>query len=792
MLHHLKLTARRLLRHKSFSLINVLGLSIGIAACLLIYLYVHNELTYDGYNQKKDRIARVTATFSSPESNTVLAITPTPLAGTLVRDFPELESAVRIQPAELIFRQQNQPLKEADLCYTEPSIFSIFTFTFLEGSADRALAAPGSIVLTRSFEKKYFGKARGLGQTLTCAGKTYKVTAVVDDRPANSDIPIRALLYKDFSKTTEWVGDGFDVYTFVLFHGKPDLPHFNARLPQVAAKYVQPQLDAAGAKGYRISFEMEMLKDLHFSQGKMEDTPKGNRSFNTIFSALAVFILLLALLNYINLSTTKAMERAKEVGVRKIVGARPFQLMRQFLGESGFLIAIAWLVAIGLVSAGIPVFNRTLDTHLAIKGWGTVIFLLLLFPLVVIGGGLYPAFVLSRFQPVKVLKGRFTGKGKGFSLRKVLTVVQFVIALFMLAGTAIIHQQMSYIAHKDLGADRSQVVSINFPNVGQVQLEGGNDSLLRIRVTSFCAALRHESGIQGLSAGSGMPIEGSALGTTTAWSGGKRREMMCHYFYIDPQFLPLLRISLAAGRNLSDSFTTDKLEAFLVNESFVRMMGWKNPIGQPMEGYDHKGKIVGVVKDFFYTSLHNTIEPAVLVYSSNPTIAALVKTTPQQLPRLGEIWKQFFPDRPFDYYFLDENFMEQYKKDKNTMFLFNAFTALAIFISCLGLYGLVALITIQRTKEIGIRKVLGASLLQLVTLQSKDQVLLIVWAALIAVPLAGIGGQHWLNSYAWHAQLSVWIFVWPVVVILLLALAVTGFQITRTAQANPVESLRIQ
>ncbi|HMI62865.1 MAG TPA: ABC transporter permease, partial [Puia sp.] len=358
MLQHLKLTARRLLRHRSFVLINVLGLSIGIAACILIYLYVRNEVAYDAYNVKKDRIARLTSTFHTPESNVTLSSTPPPLAAAIVRDYPEIDSAVRIQPAETVFRLGNELFKEDDVCYSEQAIFSIFTFDFLEGSATGALTAPGSIVLTRSFEKKYFGKARALGQTLICDGKTCKVTAVIADRPANSNIPIRALLYRDYTKAIDWVNDDFEVNTFVLFRGKPDWKRFTNRLPQLE-KYTRPAMEAAGAKGYGLSFQAEKLDEMHFSTGKLGDTDeKGNRQFNTIFSVLAVFILVIALLNYINLSTTKAIERAKEVGVRKVIGARPFQLVRQFLGESLLLIAIALLVAVGLTAAGIPLINH--------------------------------------------------------------------------------------------------------------------------------------------------------------------------------------------------------------------------------------------------------------------------------------------------------------------------------------------------------------------------------------------------------------------------------------------------
>ncbi|HEY6899985.1 MAG TPA: ABC transporter permease, partial [Puia sp.] len=426
MLNHLKLTVRRLLRHGNITLINMLGLSIGIAACLLIYLYVHNELTYDGYNLKKDRIGRATCTFQSPESDVPLAIAPIPLARTLEKDYPEVEKTAVLQSITAIIRHDNELSKEDDFLYSETPVFDLFTFEFLKGSPNTALKDPGSIVLTRSLEKKYFPNSSALGRTLTCNSHPYKVTAVIADRPANSDIKIGALLYKDFT-SQDWIGD-LSAYVFVLFRGKPDWQGFTKRMSSLS-KYSQPQLDNAGAKGYHEFFQIEPLKDVHYSARKLGDTPKGNRQLNAIFSALALFILLIALLNYINLSTTRAIERAKEVGVRKVIGARPFQLIRQFLGESSFLVAIAWLLAIGLVLVAIPYVNKKLDIHLVFGGWQTIVFLVLLFPILVIGAGLYPAFVLSGFQPIRALKGQRTRSGKGLSLRKVLTVIQFVIAL---------------------------------------------------------------------------------------------------------------------------------------------------------------------------------------------------------------------------------------------------------------------------------------------------------------------------------------------------------------------------
>jgi len=779
----LKTTVRRLLRHKTFSLINILGLSTGIASCLLIYLYVRHELSYDAYHPKADRIARVTSVLRSPESDLVMATSPIVLAASLLKDCPELEAAVRFQDGEFAIRQGSEVTAAEHFYYSEPSVFSIFSFSFIEGSARGALKDPRSIVLTRRVAKKYFGSSPALGKTLLCNGQQYQVTAVIADLPPNSDLPIEGLVSKDFSPATKWAEDDFNTYTFVLFRNKPDLRRFNSRLPAVTGRYTGPELEQAGAKGYSFIFEAEPLREVHFSKGKLVDTPKGNRPFNTIFSALAVFILVIALLNYINLSTAKATERAKEVGVRKAIGARPGQLIRQFLLESSFLMGFAWLLAFGLVAAVIPLFNRMLSTHLSFADPKTILLYLLLFPLTTLLAGAYPAFVLTRFQPVKTLKGSSGASERdprGVSLRKILTVVQFVIALTMLVGTIVLYHQMNYVKHTDTGVDRTQITCMPIPG----------DSANRSVAPAFAQALRHESGIRGVTVGSGIPAEGVAMASTTAYSGAKKREFMCNYFFIDPDFLPMLHISLVAGRNFSDSFRTDPKEGFLVNEAFVKSMGWTSPIGQPLEGNNVKGKVVGVVRNFFYKSLHNTIEPMAMIYRVDPPLAVLVKTSPAELPRLKQLWKEYFPSQPFNYFFLDENFDAQYKKDRETFLLFQLFTGLAICISCLGLYGLVSLITIQRTKEIGIRKVLGATLSHLLLLLSKDLLYLVAWSALIAIPLGALGAHRWLSSYAYHVRMNAWMFAAPVGVLLLLALAVTGYRILRTARANPVAALR--
>lgn len=773
---------RHLLRNKSFSMINILGLSLGIAACLLIYGYVHHQESFDTYHPRADRIARVTSSFSSPESQLHFATSLTMLGKTIKRECPEVENVARIQPSETNVLNGTNLFLEEHFVFSEPSVFSLFQFTFLEGTPASALSNPQSIVLAKSTARKYFGDGKVLGKTLICDKRHYQVSAVIEDRPSNSDIRIDAIMWKDFETNNQWMQDDFESYTFVLFRGRPDFPTLKRQMDTMSARYVQPELNRMDAGQDRVGFDLEMLTDAHFSKGKLIDTPKGSRLFNSIFSTLAIFILLIAILNYINLSTARAERRAKEVAVKKVAGAKPLQLMIQFMGESFILMTIAWLMGFGLAELAIPFFDRLLSSDISLTGWHSLLLFAWVLPLSAILAGAWPAFVLSGFQPIRVLKG-LAVQTRGIGLRKALTVVQFVIALAMLTGTVVIYRQMQYMLHKDLGADRSQVLTVNIP--------GGD--VARKKETAFSKAIEKLSGVSGVSLGSGIPIEGVSVGTISVFgSTSTKKELMTNFFYIDPQFLPLLHIQLAEGRNISESYPTDRKTSYLVNQAFVRAMGWHSGIGQHIGGADQQGKIVGVVKDFFYKSLHNPIEPAVLCYTDSNANAVLVKAPPTVLPRIKSLWNEYYPGERLDYYFLDESFDSQYKDDRMTMSLFNGFTLLAIFISCLGLYGLISLITVRRTREIGIRKVLGASGSGLALLLTREFFMLMGLAALVALPLAGWGLYRWLRTYAYHTSLTVDLFFLPLLTLTVITLTVTGLRIIGTIRANPVDSLRTE
>lgn len=781
--NYLKIAWRHLLKHKGFSFINIFGLALGIGACMIIFLYVHSELTYDLYNVKAGRIARITTRLHTPESDVVIATSPIMLGGTLKRDYPEVESCARLVNAGAKIKFNNDIFSEESFYKTDQNIFSVFTFDFLQGSPTAALQEPHSIVITETLAKKYFGKGIALGKIMICNGEDLRITGIIKDRPANSDMKIDALLSFDFSKTTVWMDD-FDNFTFALFYQKPDLKQFGYKLVDLSRKYIQPELDAGGGPGgagrYKMEFELESLKDVHFSAGKLADMPKGNKQFNYVFSLLAIFILIIALLNYINLSTTKSTERAREVGIRKVSGATQFQLIRQFLFESFFLLTIACLFAVGLIEAALPFFNKLLRTNLSLNGPDWLRFMGIIFFITLLLAGLYPAFVLSAFQPVKVLKGSWRYSIKGVILRKTVTIIQFAIAASLITGTTVIYNQMKYVEQKNLGFNKDELLNIFLPV----------DSVHIGSVKAFQNDLRQRPEVQGITVGGGLIT--ATMSSTITNSEGKRREFMCIYYPVDPKFLSVFQISLAEGRNMSDSLSTDKKEAFLVNEAFLQMMGWKSGIGKSIEGWDHKGKIVGVMKNFYFKSLHDVIEPVVMVYNTFPINTTTVKIKPRDLPVVKDLFKKNLPEVPIDYSFVEEMVAKQYQKDRITMSLFNAFTVLAILVSCLGLYGLVSLITVQRTKEIGVRKVLGASLNQLFSLMTKDFMKMIFWALLIALPVAGIVMNYWLSSYAYHIQLSWWMFILSALSVFFIALIVISREIFKAALTNPVNTLRTE
>ena len=778
--NYLKIALRNLWRNKLYTGLNIGGLAIGLAACLLMALYVDHEFSFDRHHPNADRIVRVTTNLKTPESPFSIASSPMLLAPMLKRDYPEVENAVRFRLTSAVVRVKEKLTSELDVYYADNDVFSVFAYDFLAGNPKKALVNPNSAVVTEKFANKYFGQTNVLNKPVEINKQTYQITGVIADPPSNSDLPISALLSNKFPITTAWLEEDFPAYTFILFKRQPDLANFKKKLAQIATNYVNPELKKSGAEGYSVNFPVELLKDVHYSTGKLADTPKGNKQYSYLFAFLAAFVLTIALLNYINLLTAKATERAKEVGIRKANGARRSQLIRQFLFESFLLSGLALMCAIFLLQIAIPFFNELLTIQLRIT-WPDMLLLSSgTWVVITVLGGFYPAFVLSGYQPVSVLKGKLSSYGQGLWLRRTVIVFQFVLAVGMIAGVLVIHRQLDYMQHYDVGFTKEQILSIYLPD----------DSTARAGAPTFANSLKQRSEIGDVTLGTGLSDGPMTMASTNILTNGKKREVMSNYLFIDDKFLPLLRIKLAEGRNLSGQNKADEKGGFLVNEAFLKLAGWKKGLNQTIEGFGHKGNVVGVVKSFNYRSLHNPVEPLVLVYNTVPANNIMLNLKPADLPVVKTIWQSHYPTYPFEYTFLDESYESKYRKDQLMVMVFNGFTGLTILVSCLGLFGLVTFTTERRTKEIGVRKVLGASVASIVTLLSKDFLKLVLVAIVIASPIVWYAMNYWLQAFAYRIEIQWWMFVLAGLLAVGIAFITLSFQSIKAAMANPVKSLR--
>ena len=776
--NYFKIAMRSLWRHKLYSSINIIGLAVGLAACLLMSLYVRHELTYDGFHTKADRIIRITSFFKTPDEPMAVADSPTLLAPFLNRNYPEVEKAVRFHSVAATIKHKAKLFNEGNVYYADQAVFDVFSYSFVAGSKQQALAQPNTAVLTETLAKKYFGDKDAVGQTLQINKTPYRITGVMADLPSNADLRINILLSRDFSKAKTWIIDDLSVYTYVLLKGTTNLKTLEKKLNIISQRYIQPELNQMGDEGYSLEFQTEWLNDVHYSEGKLEDTPKGNKQYGYLFSFLAAFVLVIALLNYISLLTARATERAKEVGIRKANGAFRMQLIRQFLFESLLISTLSVLVSVLLLQISIPVLNDLLEIKLQ-TGWLELsVWISLGLIITTLLGGLYPAFVLSAFRPAEALRGLVSKTGRAVWLRQSITVFQFVLAVGMIVGVLVIYRQMDFLQNHSPGFDKNHILAVQLPA----------DSLTQTKGHALAATLRQYPETQDITVSSGF--EPISIGPAIFTSNGKKREVMVHFSFIDEHYIPVLGMKLAAGRNLSLTNTSDKNEGFLVNEAFVKMSGWKQPIGQPIDGFGHKGKIVGVVTNFHYKSLHNLVEPLVMVYNKFPPHTLMLKTRPEHLTTVKKAWQQHFPYDPFEYSFLDSNIEKQYQKDRLMMILFNAFAFLTILVSSLGLFSLVTFTTEIRTKEIGIRKVLGASVAGITALLSKDFLKLVVIAIVIASPLAYYAMNLWLQNFAYHIEISWWMFGAAAILAVFIALATISFQSIKAALMNPVQSLK--
>jgi putative ABC transport system permease protein len=794
------------LKCKGYSLINVAGLAIGMASCLLILMFVHDELSYDAFNKKANRIYRVAASFFYGGRNFDIAVAPAPTAQVLIDEFPEVENAVRFrQRGRYIFRYGDSNFRERRVSYVDPSFFQIFSIPLLKGNPDTALNDPNSLILSQNTAQKYFGAEDPVGKTLRLNDQTdYKVTGVFEEIPGNShfhfDIFISMTSLAE-SKSKSWMSQNFQ--TYILLHEGANPASVEAKFPDMLIKYMGPQIEAFMGKSMEKLMEenelsgeffLQPLRDIHLHSdliAEMEAT--SDIKYIYIFTAIALFILIIASINYMNLSTARSAGRAKEVGIRKVLGSFRSQLIRQFLTESMMLCLVSLVVALGLVRLALPYFNRLSGKALTIANLGNpamVGALVLVAIIVGILAGSYSAFFISAFQPVNVLKGRLKSTVKTGWLRSGLVVFQFAASTILIIGTFVVYDQLHYIQNKKLGYDKEQVIILN------------NTYLLGDQAETFKNQMLAYPQFIDATVSDYLPVPSNRNNSSVLPEGERdsKKATSMQNWIVDYDYIPTLGMKIAAGRNFSREYSTDN-GAAIMNQAAAKQFGWEQPVGKRVGRLiSEKGdiglyEVIGVVEDFHFETLKETIGPLVMFLgesNGNISFRVEVKDISGAIGLLQQEWKKFLPLQPFEYNFLDERFADMYRTEQRIGRIFGVFAGFAIFIGCLGLFALAAFTAEQRTKEIGIRKVLGATAANIIRLLTKEFVILIAVANVIAWPVAFWVMRGWLEDFSYRVSLSVWVFVGAALLTLFISLLTVSYQAVKAALSDPAISLRYE
>lgn len=798
--NYLKTTFRNLKRQKTQSTINILGLAIGLTCCILILLFVRDELSFDKFHQNHDRIYRVTRRWLNEDGavNLHLGFVAPPIGPLLKNDFPTIEHAVRmIETSGMLVSYGDTYFEEDRFFFAEEDMFEVFSINMIKGDPATALADPLTVVITEEMARKYFGSEDPVGSTMRVEAQGQaaglKITGVIEPLPHNSHF--HADFLASFKTYEAIVGDqemqdwGSNNYaTYILMPKNYDIRALQDQLDP----FIDRHMDEGRSKHTQLI--LQPLTDIHLhSHLDSEIEPNSDITYVYIFSVIAFFVLLIAAINFMNLSTARSSHRAKEVGLRKVVGAKRSQLIKQFLSESLLTVFAGLAVALLLVSLLLPRFNQFINRELSLNLSENLSFLAgLLMAAVFVGivAGLYPALFLSGFQPARVLKGTKDQKRRKLSLRTALVVFQFAISIVLIICVGVVTSQLKYIQNINLGFNEEQVVVLpSSPEISS-QLE------------SFKTQLYENPNIISVSAAKRVP-SGRLLDSAGArvMRGGQREPLnfMIAHLRVDHDYIPTFGIELAAGRNFSKEMPTDEANAFILNETAVKEIGWASPqdaIGKEFVYGMAEGQIIGVVKDFHFESVHHAIAPIVLDLSSYSLAQVAVRISPNDIPGtmafLQNKWREFRPRYPFSYYFVDERFDQQYRSEKRILQLIGYFAFLAIFIACLGLFGLALYTAEQSIKEIGIRKVLGASVSSIVFFFSKEFAKWVLLANIIGWPVAYFAMRKWLENFAYRTSLSPWIFILAGALALLIAILTVSFHSIKAAISDPVKALRYE
>jgi len=795
--NYLKIALRILKRYKVYSFINISGLAIGLACCLLILLYVRYERSYDRYHENADHIYRVVEELDFFGNKSHMAVTPAPFAPAMKNEFPEAKDAVRFMKGnfsegKVLVTHGTDSYYEDKLYFADNSVFEIFTFPLFKGDPKNALKEPFTVVISQEKARKYFGDEDPMGKILTLndqySQSDFTVKGVLKDIPKNSHFRFDflasfATMEKRFP---EWVQNWFNhmYYTYLLLDENSSPEALEGKFAALIKKHTGEQA------GDALKPHLQPLTSIHlYSHLESEIEANSDAVYVYIFAAVALFILMIACINFMNLATARSTYRTREVGMRKVVGARRSQLVRQFLGESILFSFIALPLAVVMMELLLPAFRAFTDRDLGfnyLNNW-PILFILIGITLVVgLISGIYPALFLSAFKPIKVLKGKLSSGSRSTLLRRGLIIFQFAVSIILIIATGIILSQVRYIRTTKLGFNKDQVLVLNI-----------KDKELRTKYEVIKAELSKNPSVLNVTASSGIPgrISHNWYFSTEGLQEKKEKPSMW-VMMVDHDFIKTLGMEIVEGRDFSRSFTTDDKDAIILNEFAVKKYGWRSPLGRNIKTENKDGYVIGVVKDFHFKSFYQQIEPVMIyispAYFEFMSVRVAADKIPETIAFLKTEWKELAPNRPLDYFFLDDDFDQVYRQEERAGKIFGCFSVLAIFVACLGLFGLAAFTAEQRTKEIGIRKVLGATTSNIVSLLNKEFIKWVLVANLIAWPVAYYAMNRWLQGFAYRTSIGPGIFAFSAAAAVLIALLTVSSQAIKAAVANPADALRYE
>lgn len=784
----IKTAFRHIVKKFGFSLLNILGLTLGIASAMFLIMYVSDELSFDRYHDKAARIVRVQSHITEPDDEFTWIMAQIPFGPQVVKDYPEAEGFTRLlQQGSALYKADNgKEFKENNVYIADSAFFRIFTYRILEGIAGEALKHPNNMVLTRTMARRYFGSGSAVGKTLQTGDQLYTITAVMEDVPKNSHVTFDALISaSSFTNITGSWGN-FGVFTYLLLREGTDIPGFQEKLKGMYAKYMASIFENIGIK---VEYELIPISRIHLhSENSQEPVPPGNIRYVYIFGLVAFFLVLIATLNYINLATARATRRAREVSLRKVVGSGRGWLIGQFLAESILITLFSLLLAVILISLLLPLLNQLSGKAFTLAILYSPAFLLCMVGIVLVAGvlgGSYPAFYLSRFSPVIVIKGSGQSGRSGIVFRKVLVVVQFTISVAMMVCTLVVFKQLAYMQNKDQGWNMEDVATLILPD---------NEPVTKMRVMK--EQLLQNPYIEKVTLASDRLGEGSPKAIFNMETNEGLQPRGINFSAVDHDFIETMEIPMVDGRDFSIDIISDTLEGVIVNETLVRRFAWDQPVGKRVQlggGRLIMARVVGVMKDYHQTGMYSEVESLMLLYRlDNPVMYLKLnhQNRDAALRFMEEVWTGEFPGKPFEYAFLADRFREQFGADRNRSLVFSSFTMLALFIACLGLLGLAYFTVERRTREIGIRKVFGATENGIIRLINRDFLILVGIAILIALPVSGFLMTDWLKDYVYRYQMTFFLFLWPSLITIVLAVIIISLQSWRAATANPAQSLR--